>query len=64
MNKVLAIDIETGNSAADIGGWNNTHMWNITCVTTWDGKESKAYVEYQEGKSNLLQIMEQYRTPV
>lgn len=37
MSKVLAIDIETGNSAADIGGWNNTHMWNITCVTTWDG---------------------------
>jgi DEAD/DEAH box helicase domain-containing protein len=45
MSKVLAIDIETGNSAADIGGWNNTHMWNITCVTTWDGKESKAYVD-------------------
>ena len=45
MSNVLSIDIETGNTAADIGGWNNTHMWKITCATTWDGEKAVVYMD-------------------
>ena len=45
MSNVLSIDIETGNTAADIGGWNNTHMWKVTCATTWDGEKAVVYMD-------------------
>tara|TARA_R110000751_G_scaffold269271_3_gene368946 strand:+ start:143 stop:736 length:594 start_codon:yes stop_codon:yes gene_type:complete len=42
---ILSIDIETGNTAADIGGWYNSHMWKVTCVTTWDGSNGTVYMD-------------------
>lgn len=45
MNNVLSFDIETGNTAADIGGWQNTHMWQVTCVTTTDGENNTVYID-------------------
>ena len=45
MNKILSFDIETGNTAADIGGWQNTHMWKVTCVTTTDGENNTVYID-------------------
>tara|TARA_R110001592_G_scaffold19887_3_gene81162 strand:- start:749 stop:1342 length:594 start_codon:yes stop_codon:yes gene_type:complete len=45
MNNILSFDIETGNTAADIGGWQNTHMWQVTCVTTTDGENNTIYVD-------------------
>jgi len=45
MNKILSFDIETGNTAADIGGWQNTHMWQVTCVTTTDGENNTVYID-------------------
>jgi len=45
MSNILSIDIETANTAADIGGWENTHMWIISCATTWDGKNATVYVD-------------------
>lgn len=45
MNNILSFDIETGNTAADIGGWQNTHMWQVTCVTTTDGENNTVYID-------------------
>ena len=45
MSNILSIDIETANTAADIGGWENTHMWIISCATTWDGETATVYVD-------------------
>ena len=45
MSKILSFDIETGNTAADIGGWQNTHMWQVTCVTTTDGENNTVYID-------------------
>jgi DEAD/DEAH box helicase domain-containing protein len=45
MNNILSFDIETGNTAADIGGWQNTHMWQVTCVTTTDGENNTIYID-------------------
>ena len=42
---VLALDIETKNLSNDIGGWNNTHMFLVSTVATWDGNIGKIYVE-------------------
>jgi hypothetical protein len=42
---VVAIDIETKNLSTDIGGWQNTHMFLVSTVTTWDGTIGKIYVE-------------------
>lgn len=44
-NNVLALDIETKNLSHEIGGWNNTHMFLVSTVCTWDGNVAKAYVE-------------------
>ena len=58
-NDVLAFDIETKNLSNEIGGWNNTHMFLVSTVSTWDGDIAKVYVdepekiskgEYQGGK--------------
>jgi hypothetical protein len=45
VNDILAFDIETKNLSHEIGGWNNTHMFLVSTVTTWDGNIAKVYVE-------------------
>lgn len=45
MSNILALDIETKNLSNDIGGWNNTHMFLVSTVATWDGNIGKIYVE-------------------
>jgi hypothetical protein len=42
---VLAIDLETKNMSFDIGGFGNTHMFQVSTVATWDGKIGKVYVD-------------------
>ena len=42
---VLAIDIETKNMSYEIGGWNNTHMFQVSTVATWDGNNGTVYVD-------------------
>ena len=43
MSKVMAIDIETANYSHEIGGWDNTHMFEPTVVATWDGEEAHVF---------------------
>tara|TARA_R110000824_G_scaffold171821_4_gene349498 strand:+ start:655 stop:1257 length:603 start_codon:yes stop_codon:yes gene_type:complete len=45
VSNILALDIETKNLSNDIGGWNNTHMFLVSTVATWDGNIGKIYVE-------------------
>jgi len=54
MNDILAIDIETANTAADIGGWQNTHMWKISCVTTTDGINNTVYIDEPVNVENAV----------
>lgn len=42
---VLALDIETKNMSYEIGGFNNTHMFQVSTVATWDGKSGTVYVD-------------------
>ena len=42
---VLAIDIETKNMSYDIGGFCNTHMFQVSTVATWDGNNGTVYVD-------------------
>ena len=42
---VLALDIETKNFAHEIGGWDNTHMFNVSTVCTWDGDVGTVYID-------------------
>ena len=42
---VLALDIETKNMAHDIGGFSNTHMFQVSTVATWDGANGTVYVD-------------------
>jgi len=48
VNNVLAFDIETKNLSNEIGGWNNTHMFLVSTVSTWDGDIAKVYVDEPE----------------
>jgi len=47
MSKVLSFDIETKNLSYDIGGWDNTHLFKVACVTTWDGSNGVIYIDEQ-----------------
>lgn len=42
---VLAIDLETKNMSYDIGGFSNTHMFQVSTVATWDGNTGTVYVD-------------------
>jgi len=42
---VLALDLETKNMSYDIGGFSNTHMFQVSTVSTWDGHTATVYVE-------------------
>ena len=41
---VMAIDLETKNMSYDIGGFGNTHMFQVSTVATWDGNNGTVYV--------------------
>jgi hypothetical protein len=43
MSKIMALDIETANYSWQIGGWNNTHLFEPTVVATWDGDEGHVF---------------------
>jgi len=42
---VLALDIETKNMSYEIGGFANTHMFQVSTVATWDGDKGTVYVD-------------------
>ena len=42
---VMALDIETKNMSYDIGGFGNTHMFQVSTVATWDGNNGTVYVD-------------------
>ena len=42
---ILAIDLETKNMSFDIGGFGNTHMFQVSTVATWDGNTGTVYVD-------------------
>ena len=42
---VMALDIETKNMSYDIGGFGNTHMFQVSTVATWDGANGTVYVD-------------------
>jgi len=42
---ILAIDLETKNMSYDIGGFGNTHMFQVSTVATWDGNNGTVYVD-------------------
>ncbi len=46
---ILAIDIETKNMSYDIGGFGNTHMFQVSTVATWDGNNGTVYVDEPVG---------------
>ena len=41
----MAIDLETKNMSYDIGGFGNTHMFQVSTVATWDGNTGTVYVD-------------------
>jgi len=45
MSNVLALDIETKNFSYEIGGWDNTHMFQVSTVCTWDGEQGTVYID-------------------
>ena len=42
---ILALDIETKNMSYEIGGFSNTHMFQVSTVATWDGNTGTVYVD-------------------
>ena len=53
---VMALDIETKNFANDIGGWGNTHMFQVSTVCTWDGDMGTIYIDKAVDELNKSNI--------
>jgi DEAD/DEAH box helicase domain-containing protein len=45
-------DIETQKSAAEVGGWQNTHLMRISIAVTWSEKDG--FRRWQEAKASEL----------
>lgn len=45
-------DIETQKSAAEVGGWQNTHLMRISVAITWSEKDG--FRRWQEGEASGL----------
>jgi len=45
-------DIETQKSAAEVGGWQNTHLMRISVAVTWSEKDG--FRRWQEGEASEL----------
>ena len=43
MSKIMSLDIETSNYSWQVGGWDNTHLFEPTVVATWDGDEGHVF---------------------
>jgi len=43
LSKVMALDIETSNYSWQVGGWDNTHLFDPTVVATWDGTDAHMF---------------------
>ena len=57
VTNVLAIDLETKNMSHEIGGWENTHMFQVSTVCTWDGDVGTIYIDKSVDdlkKSNVI----------
>ena len=39
----MALDIETSNYSWQIGGWDNTHLFDPTVVATWNGENGHVF---------------------
>ena len=52
----MALDIETKNFANDIGGWGNTHMFQVSTVCTWDGDMGTIYIDKAVDELNKSNI--------
>ncbi|MDP7057167.1 MAG: ribonuclease H-like domain-containing protein, partial [Nitrospinaceae bacterium] len=51
--RVLYFDLETQKSAADVGGWGNTHLMKLAVGVVWDSLEQKHF-SYLENEADRL----------
>jgi DEAD/DEAH box helicase domain-containing protein len=51
--RVLYFDLETQKSAADVGGWGNTHLMKLAVGVVWDSLEQKHF-SYLESEADQL----------
>ncbi|MDP6657119.1 MAG: ribonuclease H-like domain-containing protein [Nitrospinaceae bacterium] len=51
--RVLYFDLETQKSAADVGGWGNTHLMKLAVGVVWDSLEQKHF-SYLESEADRL----------
>jgi len=64
MSSVLAIDLETKNMSHEIGGFGNTHMFQVSTVATWDGSNGTVYVTKSEVGEDSFDVIGKSGYPV
>ena len=52
-HRILYFDLETQKSAADVGGWGNTHLMKLAVGVVWDSLEQKHF-SYLENEADRL----------
>jgi DEAD/DEAH box helicase domain-containing protein len=56
--RVLYFDLETQKSAADVGGWQNTHLMRVSVAVIFDSAENRFFSYTEEQVDALLKHLE------
>jgi DEAD/DEAH box helicase domain-containing protein len=58
--KIAVFDLETQRSAAEVGGWHNSHLMRVAVAVLYDVKEERFYTFFERDVSALLSKMKEY----
>ena len=56
--RVVTFDLETQKSAADVGGWQNTHLMRVSVAVIFDSVENRFFSYTEEQVDALLEHLE------
>ncbi len=56
--RVVTFDLETQKSAADVGGWQNTHLMRVSVAVIFDSAENRFFSYTEEQVDALLKHLE------
>jgi DEAD/DEAH box helicase domain-containing protein len=55
--RIVYFDLETQRSAAEVGGWNNTHLMRVSVGVAYDSREERFVEFYESGMDDLITLL-------
>ncbi len=55
--RVVVMDVETRRAAAEVGGWQNTHLMGLAVAVTWDSRTGEARAWREDEAREMIHFM-------